>query len=136
MPAFPPAAKSIATGLAAEHGFSPQVQTLSLDPQLVESGHILSLKETGLDCRQCHGLEAITPRQPNDAQGISFLHMRDRLRRGYYDRWMHDPLRIDPATKMPKFAPDGKHTPVRGILEGNAARQYDALWHYIQSRPK
>ena len=49
---------------------------------------------------------------------------------------MHDPLRIDPGTKMPKFAPDGTHTPVRGVFDGNAARQYDALWHYIQSRPK
>jgi hypothetical protein len=46
---------------------------------------------------------------------------------------MRDPLRIDPLTKMPKFSPDGVQTPMTSILDGDAAEQFDALWHYMQS---
>jgi hypothetical protein len=46
---------------------------------------------------------------------------------------MRDPLRIDPLTKMPKFSPDGVHTPITHILGGDAHQQFDALWRYMQS---
>jgi hypothetical protein len=45
---------------------------------------------------------------------------------------MLDPPRVDISTKMPKFAADGKTTAVPA-LDSNAARQYEALWHYIQT---
>jgi len=34
------------------------------------------------------------------------------------------------------FSQDGKTTPIRDILAGDAFRQYDAVWHYIQTLPK
>jgi len=46
---------------------------------------------------------------------------------------MRDPLRIDPLTKMPKFSPDGIHSPITNILGGDAPRQFEALWQYMQS---
>ena len=136
MPHFPGAAEELARGLATEHGFGATVPTESTEtstPEQAEPGLRLIAKEGGLDCRQCHGLETITKRQPNDAQGISFRHVGDRLRRDYYDRWMVDPLRIDPRSKMPKFSKDGKRTAAREILEGDARRQFDAIWTYLRS---
>jgi cytochrome c2 len=135
MPAFPVAAAAIAHGLAAEHGLPPDEPPFSPDPRLIPIGKRLSEKNGGLDCRQCHNLEAVTPKQVNDAQGISFLHVPERIRHGYYSRWMLDPLRIDPATKMPKFAADGRHTVVKDVFDGDAGRQFESIWHYLQSRP-
>jgi hypothetical protein len=48
-------------------------------------------------------------------------------------RWMLDPLRIDPQTKMPKFATDGKYTKVTDVYDGDARRQFDAIWHYLHA---
>ena len=39
------------------------------------------------------------------------------------------------TTRMRKFSQDGKTTPIRDVLDGDAFRQYDAVWHYIQTLP-
>ncbi len=103
------------------------------DAALAEVGLQLTQAHGGLDCRQCHGLERLTARQPNDGQGISFLHVAQRIRQPYYRRWMLDPLRIDPGTKMPRLSPDGQRTAVKNILDGSADRQFEALWNYLES---
>ena len=36
---------------------------------------------------------------------------------------------------MPKFSADGRTTTVKAIYEGDARRQFDALWHFLQSVP-
>ena len=38
--------------------------------------------------------------------------------------------------RMPVFAMDGKTTQIREVLDGDARRQFGALWHYIQTLPK
>ena len=133
MPSFPAAATALAEGLAAEHGVGPQDESVTPDPALAEIGLALTQTNGGLDCRQCHGLERLTAKQPNDGQGISFLHVAQRIRHPYYRRWMLDPLRIEPGTKMPRLCPDGQHTAARKILDGNAERQFEALWNYLQT---
>ncbi len=135
MPAFPAQAAWIAGGLAAEHGVMPGEGRPADDSQSINAGRVLSLKGAGLDCRQCHSLDNATEKQENNALGISFLHTAERLRYDYYQRWMLDPLRIDPLGKMPKLSADRIHTNATGVLGGNARRQFDALWQYIQSVP-
>jgi hypothetical protein len=46
---------------------------------------------------------------------------------------MANPPQVDPATKMPRFSPDGKTTSVSALLDGQAQRQFEALWQYIHS---
>ncbi|HEX4146379.1 MAG TPA: ThuA domain-containing protein [Pirellulales bacterium] len=135
MPAFSAQAAWIARGLAAEHGVAGADRSLADDPAMIETGRLLTLKGAGLDCRQCHGLENVTQRQETNAQGISFLHTAERLRYDYYRRWMLDPLRIDPQSKMLRITADRRHTAATGILDGDARRQFDAVWQYIQSVP-
>jgi hypothetical protein len=36
---------------------------------------------------------------------------------------------------MPVFSSDGKTTQLREVFDGDARKQYDALWHYIQTLP-
>ena len=102
---------------------------------MIEAGRRLTLKGAGLDCRQCHSLDNVTQKLETDAQGISFLHTAERLRYDYYRRWMLDPLRIDPQTKMLRISADRRHTAATSILEGDARRQFDALWQYIHCLP-
>jgi type 1 glutamine amidotransferase/mono/diheme cytochrome c family protein/glucose/arabinose dehydrogenase len=135
MPAFPAQAAWIARGLAAEHGVFSGDRPPADDPKLIETGRLLTLKGAGLDCRQCHGLENGTQRQETNAQGISFLHTAERLRYDYYRRWMLDPLRIDPQSKMLRITADRRHTAATSILDGDARRQFDALWQYIHCLP-
>jgi hypothetical protein len=37
--------------------------------------------------------------------------------------------------RMPVFAMDGKTTQLREVFDGDARRQFEALWHYIQTLP-
>ncbi|MFO0969819.1 MAG: hypothetical protein U0793_30045, partial [Gemmataceae bacterium] len=71
---------------------------------------------------------------PFEAPGINLLDAAHRIRHAYYQRWMLDPPRLDPLTRMPKLAPDGKSTPLP-LFDGDAARQFDTIWHYMQTLP-
>jgi len=55
----------------------------------------------------------------------------ERIRREYYDRWMRNPIRVVPTTKMPSFADSEGKTSLRDILEGDAGKQFDAIWNYL-----
>ncbi|EAQ78523.1 ThuA domain-containing protein [Blastopirellula marina] len=138
MPAFAADAELLAQGLAAEHGHRPiSVETTPIRADLVETGQRLSTKG-GLDCRQCHGVGDQMPlgdEKTKIAQGINFSHVRERLRHDFYSRFVLDPPRYDVQTKMPKLSADGKTTNIRHIAGGDAEKQFEALWHFIQSSP-
>ncbi|MEW4564841.1 ThuA domain-containing protein [Bremerella sp. JC770] len=136
MPAFPAFATTISEGLAAEHGHATdETASHRFDTKLANIGNQLTQKET-LDCRQCHAVGQEMPRGDENtkiALGINFTHIRQRLRPDFYHRFVLDPPRYDLMTKMPKLSADGKTTKVDGIYDGNAARQFESLWHFIQS---
>ena len=101
MPAFPAYAQALSSGLAAEHGLSATAeQPKPLDPEAIELGRQLTLKDRGLDCRQCHALDRSAVQQDHNAQGIGLLEVKDRLRYDFYDRWVLDPL--PPSTRGPR----------------------------------
>lgn len=138
MPAFPADyAARLAVGLAVEHGAGLDFRhSEPPKPDLVELGRRLTLKDGGLDCRQCHGIGRLQP-QGDDrtklAPGINFAQSRERLRGDYYHRFVLDPPRYELATRMPKLSADGKTTKATAILNGDAKQQFEALWHYIQT---
>ncbi len=136
MPAFPAYAERLAHGLAAEHGVDPhENQTLSIKGELTKIGKSLSL-QTGLDCRQCHAIGDQQPRGDKDtkiALGINFAHIRDRMRWDAYQRFMLDPPRYDIKTKMIRLSEDGRTTKLNNVFDSDAKKQFDAVWHYIQS---
>ncbi len=134
MPAFPARAQGIALGLSHEHGFgADEDDPPPPDPQLAAVGVKLMPQVGGFNCVQCHGVGAQKAVAPFEAPGINLLDAAQRLRYSYYPRWMLDPPRIDIATKMPKLSMDGKTTGIKEILAGDARRQFDALWHHIQT---
>ncbi len=138
MPAFPAGyADGIAQGLAMEHGFPPKsVPEPVADPNLSEIGKKLAGREAGLACVTCHDISAAKAVAPFEAPAPNFAHIKGRIRPEYFQRWMRNPVRVWPGTKMPKFANDEGLTPLTDILDGNAEKQFEAIWNYLQAGEK
>jgi hypothetical protein len=136
MPAFPAYARAIAHGIAAEHGLEPtHAELRNPNPELAAAGKEL-LGSAGLDCRQCHALGDAPPTGDKNtllAPGVNFSLVKDRIQPDFYHRWMLDPPRYDTNTRMPKLAPDGKTTKVTRFFDGDARKQFDAIWEYLQA---
>jgi hypothetical protein len=58
-------------------------------------------------------------------------YVRERLRKEYYERWMFNPIKVDPATKMPAFADAEGKTAIRDVYDGDAAKQFEAVWQFL-----
>ena len=136
MPAFPARAALLAVGLSHEHGFGVGDDPRPLhDAKLALIGEKLVPQQGGFNCINCHAIGKTPPTAPFEAPGINLLDAAQRLRYAYYQRWMLSPDRVDVTMRMPVFAIDGKTTQLREVLDGDAARQFDALWHHIQTLP-
>ena len=44
---------------------------------------------------------------------------------------MFDPLRIDPASRMPRYTDAQAKTGFLDVLDGDAHRQFEAMWQYL-----
>jgi mono/diheme cytochrome c family protein len=136
MPSFAARAQLLAEGLAEEHGCAP---TLAPDPppdaQASEIGRQLCSKipNQGFSCVQCHAVAASPPVSPFEAPSINFVYVADRLRHDYYLRWVLNPQRIDPNTKMPRFSDDEGKTGL-AAMDNDATKQFEAIWQYMLER--
>lgn len=135
MPGFPAFAETLAHGLAAQHGLGEEDQSaFAVNEQLAAAGQTLIQKER-LDCRQCHAVRDLPPTgdsATNIAPGVNFALIPGRMRQEFYRRFVLDPPRYDVGVRMPKLAQDGKTTKVTDLFDGDAARQFEAIWHYLQ----
>jgi mono/diheme cytochrome c family protein len=129
--------KGLAEGLSFEHGF-PLAPARERAPgaEKLEIGLRLVGENGGFNCTTCHALGDRPATAVFEAPGPNFSYTHERLRKAYFIRWTLAPLRIDPETKMPKFADDDGKTPLSDVLEGNAAAQFEAIWHYLGTIPK
>ena len=134
MPGFGAPGVGIANGLAFQHGLpltdAPQA---AADKAVTEAGHKLLGADGGFNCVQCHAVKDVAATAVFEAPGINLAYSTERLRAGYYRRWMLAPLRIDPDTKMPKFSDDAVGTQITDVLEGKADKQFDAIWQYLRT---
>ncbi|EMI57980.1 family 16 glycoside hydrolase [Rhodopirellula sallentina] len=81
----------------------------------------------GLSCIKCHSYNG------NDAGGlgaIDMLMMPQRLRHEWFQRYLQDPTKYRPGTRMPNSFVDGRSALV-DIDGGDPARQIDAIWQYL-----
>jgi len=137
MPSFGARGAVVVHGLVREHGYGSQDEPEQApDAQLALHGQRLVKLGEGLGCVMCHGIGSQPPVQVYERQGINFQVASRRLRKEYYMRWMLDPTRVDPTTRMTKFTMDGKTTAILDVLDGDAHRQFDAIWHSMQTLPE
>ncbi len=114
----PPQAPGPAVSLA---GVSQQ-QLLAAGARLVTG--------SGFGCTSCHQIGPIEPGQVElKSRGPDLALLGRRVRRGWYWRWMPNPSRIVPRMEMPALV-----SPVPGVLEGDLARQLEAVWQVL-NRP-
>ncbi len=132
MPAFPARAAGFAHGFASEHGFAPVGgERAAPDAASIPIGQRLVGQAGGFSCVQCHSVAGRPPLAPFEAPAIDFAHVTERLRKEYYHRWMWNPLRVDPGTKMPQFSDYEGKTALKDVLDGDAPKQYEAIWQYL-----
>jgi cytochrome c2 len=88
----------------------------------------------GLGCVNCHGIEGVHS-LGMPAPELTFEH--ERLKFGWYKKWMDNPPAIVPGTRMPQFWL-GHEAALKDIAGGTEDGQMGAIWSYMsmgQSMP-
>ncbi|MBX7166308.1 MAG: hypothetical protein K1X74_08150 [Pirellulales bacterium] len=96
------------------------------DPELAEAGRTL-MGSQGFGCTKCHDLLG---HASSGTRGPDLAKVPQRIERAWYERWMIDPQRIQPGTRMPTVFFQGQ-SPYKNVLAGDPARQREAIWHYL-----
>jgi len=137
MPAFPAYADVLAEGLALQHALPTTApQPMKRDPELAKIGQTLTGAIGGFACITCHSVNQMPAIARFEVGGPNLMYTTDRLRHEFYLRWMLNPPRIDPGTKMPKYADDTGRTALSDVLDGEAKKQFNAIWHYLLAGKK
>ncbi|WP_193214298.1 c-type cytochrome [Luteolibacter marinus] len=130
MPAFTSYAKDLADGLARIHGVEPGAPAPATpDAELAKVGKLL-ISSDGFGCTTCHGVGDMKPTAAFEVEGINFALAHDRLRHEWFVRWMDNPVSVTPGSKMPRYSEKGESQ--RSEFDGDAAKQFEAIWNYIQ----
>lgn len=127
MPGFGAWAEPLTTSLVAEHGM-PQEENFAATQEADAAVGRMLVGLEGYGCITCHGVGDEPPMAAFEAVGVNFAQSAERLRSGWYHRWMDDPLRITPSSRMPRYADPVTGKAVRpDILDGDATAQFDAI---------
>jgi hypothetical protein len=85
-----------------------------------------------LGCVKCH---TFAGHKAEGVQGIDMLLMTRRLKHDWYYRYLLDPQKLRPGTRMPTAWTDGVSV-LPDVLGGSTAEQIDAIWVYLQDGGK
>jgi hypothetical protein len=115
-------------GLARSVGVIPNTDALEprATDEAVRTGRTLMAHEN-LGCMTCH-VYADYP--PSGTPGLSITAFGERLRYEWYRAFMQNPQRFIPGSRMPDFGTGGRSS-LLTVLDGDLARQADALWCYF-----
>jgi mono/diheme cytochrome c family protein len=100
-------------------------------PDMVQAGARLASPDY-LNCFNCHQQGDKKPEGPPEGWAPDLALATSRLNPDWIVKWIKDPQKIQPGTKMPMFFPDENSGP-EDILEGKEEQQILALRDYILS---
>jgi mono/diheme cytochrome c family protein len=80
-----------------------------------------------LGCVKCH---TFAGHKAEGVQGIDMLLMPQRVRHDWYSRYLLDPQKLRPGTRMPTAWPNGQSV-LDDVLDGKADKQIEAIWAYL-----
>ena len=95
------------------------------DAGLVAAGRTLTGKD-GYGCIACHDIAGVAS---GGTRGPDLALTQQRVRPEWFERWMHNPHRLSPGTKMPQYFLDGKAT--NALLGADPAKQIEAFKAYF-----
>ncbi len=91
------------------------------------AGHEL-IGLTGLSCIVCHEFNG---QKSGEMSALDLVHVTERLKKNWFHLYLRQPARFHPSVIMPSYWPDGKS--VRpSLLGGDAAKQIESLWVYLE----
>jgi cytochrome c551/c552/glucose/arabinose dehydrogenase len=136
MPAFAAEADAVVRALAEADGDLPDApEALDRKPEDPTLGPLTGPQLAGFQgyaCVSCHVWNGKTLSDPDPAAvGTDLTQAVRRIRRDWFDRYLEAPARIHPGTPMPAIFPKGEPASLRSLLDGDSARQRDALWGYL-----
>ena len=101
---------------------------IATDEEKLKVGADLFMK---LQCTSCHPTSNVLPagKAPEDL-APNLLLASQRLRPEWILRWLSDPQKIVPGTRMPTFFPEGQ-SPFPQILGGNTPAQIQAVRDHL-----
>lgn len=137
MPAYGDDALMLVQALVQADGDTPFPDhgALQSDPALAGQGQSLAGFE-GYSCVSCHIWKGQSMAEPDPgAIAPELTTVTRRIRRSWFDRWLEDPSRFQPGTPMPQIFKHGKPATLGHVLDGDAAKQKDALWAYFSLGP-
>lgn len=83
--------------------------------------------DQALSCIKCHTFEKYAA---TGLQSLDMTTMTRRLRRDWFHRYLLDPQKYRPGTRMPAAWPNGRSV-VPDILHGDPGVQIEAIWEYL-----
>jgi mono/diheme cytochrome c family protein len=100
----------------------------AIPPEHIDAGKTLASPDY-FNCFSCHMQGGRTPEGPKDGWAPDLALARQRLNPNWILKWLKDPQKVQPGTKMPSFYPGGPDN----ILGGNEDKQIEALRDYLMS---
>jgi cytochrome c551/c552 len=136
MPAFGSDAETLIQALAEGDGELPAgrepAPRQSADPTLASLAGPSLAGFQGYACVACHLWNGQQMSDPDPgAVGTDLTRVTGRIRRDWFDRFLEDPARSHPGTPMPAIFLKGKPASLTSVLDGDAAKQKEALWSYF-----
>lgn len=88
--------------------------------------------DQALACVKCH---TFGPHRATGIQALSLTDMTKRIREDWFLRYLYEPARYRPGTRMPTGFPNGQAA-IREIYDGDPGKQISAVWTYLQDGTK
>ena len=82
----------------------------------------------GLGCINCHGVRGA---KSIGVPGPDLAVVHERIRPEWFRRWLADPGKLVPGTRMPSFWNEGKSSFTQ-VADGAFEPQVNAMWTYLQ----
>jgi mono/diheme cytochrome c family protein len=99
-----------------------------IPPANLDAARILISKDY-FNCFSCHQQGERKPEGPVEGWAPDLTMARQRLNPNWILKWLQDPQKIQPGTKMPSFYPGGPDN----VLGGKDDKQIEALRDYLMS---
>ena len=104
----------------------PEVTFAEADHRVKADARTL-VGDQALSCIKCHRFDNLAA---TGLQSLDMTTMTTRLRRDWFHRYLLDPQKYRPGTRMPAAWPGGNSI-IPHVLDGNASMQIEAIWKYL-----
>lgn len=91
------------------------------------AGHLM-IGAGGLSCIACHDFNG---QNSGGVSALDLISVTSRLQKNWFHLYLREPSRFHPLVTMPTYWPEGKAA-LPSILGGDAGRQIEALWLYLE----